>query len=102
MKTSHRGTETISGYPCEKTVYEKEGRKITIWFSKKLDLALKTEMSMPGEKGQTLAMTTELKNVKLQTPPASLFVPPAGFKKEVPQPPKMPPMSGPGPTGRGR
>jgi predicted regulator of Ras-like GTPase activity (Roadblock/LC7/MglB family) len=97
FKIKQLGSEKISGYPCEKSQAEGQGMKITIWYSKKLELALRTDMSgtMGGKK-----MTTrqEVKNIKERKLGAALFAPPKGYK-----PMEMPkgPAGAPGATRQG-
>lgn len=79
-KTTHVGTETINGYPCEKTVTQGKGLKITAWISKKLGHPIKTETIMSAE-GTTMTVRQEYKNIKERTLPASLFEVPKGYKK---------------------
>jgi len=87
FKAKRLGTETVNGYPCEKTQVEGHGAKVTVWYSTKLELALRTETSgsMGGKK---LALRQDVKNIKERKLPASLFEPPKGYK-EVKMP-KMP------------
>ncbi len=99
FKTKQLGTETVNGYPCEKTQAEGQGMKITVWYSKKLEWALRSEMSgsMAGKK-----MTTrqEVKNIKERKLPASLFEVPKGYKQmTMPHPTPAPPH---GAKGRGK
>ncbi len=86
------GTETVNGYPCDKTqVTSKDGKaKMVIWYSKKLGLAMKGEITSPSGK-QTITQRQEYKNVKERKLSDSLFLPPAGYKQVVPKP-----MAGPG------
>jgi len=83
LKVTRRGTETVSGYRCEKTVTQGTGLKTTIWFSRKLDWPLKTETILSS--GTTPQTTrTEYKSIKLHKPPASLFEPPKDYRQVAP------------------
>ena len=103
LKTKRLGTETVNGYRCEKTQVEGHGAKITVCYSPKLELALRTEMSgsMGGKK---LTTRQEVKNIKERKLPASLFAPPKGYKQiTMPKMPKAPaPAPQKGAKGRGR
>ena len=83
----------IPGFTCEKAQYtspQRPGAKITRWYSKDLDWAVKTEMIM----GPGMSRSEELKNVKVGRQPASLFELPRGYKKVAMQMPKGMPMHG--------
>ena len=101
LKTKRLGTETVNGYRCEKTQVEGHGAKITVCYSPKLELALRTEMSgsMGGKK---LTTRQEVKNIKERKLPASLFEVPKGYKQMTM--PKAPTGGTPkqGAKGRGR
>ena len=103
FRTKRLGTETVNGYRCEKTQVEGHGAKITVCYSPKLELALRTEMSgsMGGKK---LTTRQEVKNIKERKLPASLFAPPKGYKQiTMPKMPKAPaPAPQKGAKGRGR
>ncbi len=71
------GTETVSGYPCEKTQTQTQSFTTTTWYSKKLDLALRLETK--STQGQQYRQ--EVKNIKVGSQPASLFVVPKGYKE---------------------
>lgn len=79
-KTKRLGTETISGYPCQKTETQTKDFTMTTWYSKKLDLALKLETKTT--QGQQFRQ--ELKNIKVRKLPASLFDVPKGYKEVKP------------------
>jgi hypothetical protein len=101
MKTKRAGTETVNGYPCEKTLAEGKGIKATVWYSKQLNLAVKMEVSMPMGK-QTMTSKQEYRNIKERKLPDSLFLPPAGYKqvaRPTPQVPQGAGRRGAGPRG---
>jgi len=73
------GTETIQGYPCEKTqiVYKDPAMgTMMMWFSQKLGVALR--MEYPNN-----SVTIEYRNIKEGAQADSLFTIPAGYKKMV-------------------
>jgi outer membrane lipoprotein-sorting protein len=79
-KTKRLGTETISGYPCEKIETRTKDFTMTTWYSQKLDVALRVETKTT--QGQQLRQ--EMKNVKVRKLPDSLFVVPEGYKEVKP------------------
>jgi outer membrane lipoprotein-sorting protein len=81
-KTRRLGTETVSGYPCEKTETQTKDFTMTTWYSKKLDIALRLETKTT--RGQQYHQ--EMKNIKVRKLPDSLFVVPAGYKEGKPNP----------------
>jgi len=95
-KTTRLGTEKVNGYPCDKTVTEGKGGKVTVWYSKKLDLALRTEITAEGG-GKKMITRQEVKNIKERKLPDSLFQVPKDYKQTTP--PKRPAPSA---SGRGR
>jgi outer membrane lipoprotein-sorting protein len=79
-KTTRLGTETVSGYPCEKTQTQTKEFTMTTWYSKKLDIALRIETkSVQGQQ-----FHQEVKNIKVRKLPDSLFVVPKGYKEVKP------------------
>ncbi|KPJ72094.1 hypothetical protein AMJ52_07455 [candidate division TA06 bacterium DG_78] len=75
------GTETISGYKCDKYVITREGTEvITQWVSKKLDFALKI-VTHEGEK-----MTMVLENISEDKLDDALFEVPEGYTPMGPLP----------------
>jgi outer membrane lipoprotein-sorting protein len=96
LKVTRLGTETVGGYPCEKTMVEGKGFKLVTWYSKKLEFALKTEGTVTMG-NQTMASREEYKNIKERKLSGSLFAPPAGYKQV--SPPQRPAMQQP-PSGR--
>lgn len=78
------GKESISGYKCQ--IYEGELRTeqsqppmhMKLWYSKKLNYPIKTEMTLPSPMGK---MTSYLENIKPGKLPQSLFVIPEGYTK---------------------
>jgi len=83
------GPETIDGHPCTKydAVYyfkdkPAEKYKATIWEANDLGgLVIKTEMTVPEDKGGGGPIVTELKEVKVNAANASMFEVPANYKK---------------------
>lgn len=83
------GSETIDGHPCTKydAVYyfkdkPAEKYKATIWEANDLGgLVIKTEMTVPEDKGGGGPIVTELNDVKVNAANASLFEVPANYKK---------------------
>jgi len=75
------GTETVNGYKCTKKRTEttvsifglKKTVKTTFWVSDRFDVPLKTENSDGS--------ITEMRNIREGKQPASLFEPPAGYRK---------------------
>ncbi len=75
------GKETVNGYRCTKKEVTNKlnimGREITthrtVWISDKFDMPIRTS-SQNG-------MVTELRNIKVGSPPASVFEIPQGYKK---------------------
>jgi outer membrane lipoprotein-sorting protein len=75
------GTESVGGYKCTKKRIEtkvsffgfEKTVKSTIWISDRFDMPLRTE----DEGGRV----TELRNIREGKQPASLFEPPAGYRK---------------------
>ena len=68
------GTETVNGRVCDKWEFtNKDGHHSTAWVDQKLHFPIKTV----GEDGSRF----ELSNVQEGSQPASLFQPPAGFRK---------------------
>lgn len=78
------GNESISGYKCQ--IYEGELQvaqsqppmHMKLWYSKKLNYPIKTEMTLPSPMGK---MTSYLENIKPGKLPESLFVIPDGYVK---------------------
>lgn len=76
------GTETVNGYLCDKykvTVAYKEGapQEGFIWNAQKLGgMTVRSEVE-----NKDFKITTDLKNIVLKTPPASLFELPADYTK---------------------
>ncbi len=78
------GKESMSGYKCQ--IYEGEYRTeqsqppmhMKIWYSKKLNYPIKTEMTLPPPMGK---VTSYLENIKPGKLPQSLFVIPGGYTK---------------------
>lgn len=76
------GTESIAGYKCE--IYEgdiKDERSqfsphIKLWFSKKMNYPIKSEISLPAPMGK---VTTHLENITVGNQPESLFSIPSGY-----------------------
>jgi outer membrane lipoprotein-sorting protein len=96
LKVTRLGTETVSGYPCEKTMIEGKGLKVVTWYSKKLEFALKTEGTVTMG-NQKMVSREQYKNIRERKLSDSLFAPPAGYKQV--SPPQRPAMQGP-PSGR--
>lgn len=98
LKMRRLGTEKVSGYLCDKTLLEKQGTRLTVWFSKQLDLALRLEVT-DSSGGKKTTARQEVKNIKLRKLEASLFAPPKGYKEvKLPQGP----AGAPAPKGRGK
>ncbi len=78
------GKESISGYKCQ--IYEGELQveqsqppmHMKLWYSKKLNYPIKTEITLPPPMGK---MTSYLENIKPGKLPESLFVIPDGYAK---------------------
>ncbi|OEU48774.1 MAG: hypothetical protein BA862_02465 [Desulfobulbaceae bacterium S3730MH12] len=78
------GKESISGYKCQ--IYEGELQveqsqppmHMKLWYSKKLNYPIKTEITLPPPMGK---MTSYLENIKPGKLPESLFVIPNGYAK---------------------
>ena len=78
------GKESVSGYKCQ--IYEGElqmGQSqppthMKIWYSKKLNCPIKTEMTLPPPMGK---ITSYLENIKLGKLPESLFAIPDDYTK---------------------
>ncbi len=78
------GKESISGYKCQ--IYEGELQveqsqppmHMKLWYSKKLNYPIKTEITLPPPMGK---MTSYLENIKPGKLPESLFVIPDGYVK---------------------
>ena len=85
LTITREGTETVSGYPCEKIVVRGKGLKAISWYSKKLDLVIKTEITRTGSSGRSETSRLEFKNIKERKLPASLFEVPKGYKQFKPQ-----------------
>jgi outer membrane lipoprotein-sorting protein len=90
------GTETVSGYVCEKRalVGGQQGMTGTVWVAKKLGVTIKAEMKM-GKQG---SVRVACKNIKERTLPVSLFELPKGYKQMTAQ---MAPGGGRGGRGPG-
>ena len=74
MKCQKVGTETVNGRSCDKWVMtNKNGATTTAWIDQKLLYPVKTIASEGS--------TWELSNIKEGAQAASLFQPPAGYKK---------------------
>jgi len=101
FKTKRLGTETVNGYPCEKTLVEGRGAKATVWYSTKLELALRIKES-GSMGGRNLTTRQEVKSIKERKLPASLFEVPKGYRQITM--PKAPTGGTPkqGAKGRGR
>ncbi len=77
-----KGKESISGYNC--LIYEGELQTeqpqhlthIKLWYSKKLNYPIKTEITLPPPMGK---MTSYLENIKVGELPKSLFAIPEGY-----------------------
>jgi len=78
------GTETVKGFDC--IIYEGDfvfSEKVPpthmkIWYSKKLEYALKMDMSLPAPMG---TMSSHLENIKIEKQADSLFEIPTGYTK---------------------
>ncbi len=78
------GKESVSGYKCQ--IYEgdlqatqsQHPTHIKLWYSKKLNYPIKTEMTLPPPIGKVISY---LENIKLGKLPKSLFTIPNGYTK---------------------
>ncbi len=78
------GTETVKGFDC--IIYEGDfvfSEKVPpthmkIWYSEKLEYALKTDMSLPAPMG---TISSYLDNIKIEKQADSLFEIPTGYTK---------------------
>ena len=88
IKTNHfnkTGTETVEGYKCD--IYEGnailgEGQPampMKVWYSSKLDYAVKTEVTMPAPMSAKMVSVT--KNIKTGKQPNELFEIPSGYSE---------------------
>lgn len=91
----HMGTERIDGKLCDKYIQGDPGSAVTIWVSRKIPgLCLKrvyqterisTLLARPinarMKNGPDIPVSIELKNVRLDHQPDSLFEPPKGYKQ---------------------
>ena len=82
MKNS--GKESISGYKCQiyegelQTTQTQSPTHMKLWYSKKLNYPIKTEITLPPPMGK---MTSYLENIKPGKLAESLFVIPDGYSK---------------------
>lgn len=70
------GDERVNGYDCIK--YVSPDSKSTVWFSRKLNLQMKSVDETPHG-----TITTEYRNIIERPLPDSLFEVPRGYKKEI-------------------
>lgn len=87
--TKQVGTQVVNGFTCRKIVQSAVGSddkkvEMTVWYSDKLKHPMKMVHTARGS-----TRSLEMKNVKLTSPPASLFELPKGYKKvAIKRPPK--------------
>ena len=84
------GTETVSGYVCDKYLYTEtydkkyiKYIKTTIWRSRKLKHAVKTITVSSEGKGKASKLVLELTRIKEGKQPDKLFKVPPGYKKRT-------------------
>ncbi len=76
------GKESLSGYKCQiyegtlQTPQSQPPTHMKLWYSKKLNYPVKTEITLPPPMGK---MTTHLENIKVGRLDQSLFVIPEGY-----------------------
>jgi outer membrane lipoprotein-sorting protein len=52
-----------------------------IWIDESLGMPIKSQTTYRGQNGRTASSTMEVRDIKLETPPASMFEIPKGYKK---------------------
>lgn len=78
------GKESVSGYKCQiymgdlQVTQFQQPTHIKLWYSKKLNYPIKTEMTLPPPMGKVVSY---LENIKLDKLPESLFTVPNGYTK---------------------